>query len=162
MKLSILIPVYNEAGTILEILKRVQSASIDNIDKEIIVINDGSSDNTKSILDVSFSNNPDFKIIHLDKNLGKGYAVRKAIEIATGDIILTQDADLEYNPNDYPILIKPIIEGEAKVVYGSRWIKTHLRDVPFSLFKVARSERCDSTSISDIAEISRLFFRHNS
>jgi glycosyltransferase involved in cell wall biosynthesis len=117
MKLSILIPIYNERGTILEIARRVQSVPFD---KEIIAVDDGSTDGSHEIL--SQLEKDGVIVLHHDKNQGKGAAIRTALTRATGDIIVIQDADLEYDPRDYVQLVQPIIEGRAKVVYGSRFL----------------------------------------
>lgn len=124
-KLSIIIPVYNEKNTIEEVIRRVDIIDLGEIEKEIILINDGSDDGTEKILEKYIDK---YKIIFLKKNFGKGYAIRKGFEIASGDILLIQDADLEYNPNDYPKLLKPILNKEADVVYGSRFLDKTLRN----------------------------------
>jgi dolichol-phosphate mannosyltransferase len=117
---SIVVPVYNEQKTILKILERVRKSNTLGLVKEIIVVNDGSSDNTKEILD---SHRYKYvRVFHQERNQGKGSALRVGFAQASGDVILVQDADLEYNPKDYPILLKPIIDGVTKVVYGSRMI----------------------------------------
>ena len=116
-KLSILIPVYNERGTILELLKRVKSTPFK---KEILVVDDGSSDGTREIL--KGLKDPEISVTFHEKNKGKGAALRTAIERASGDIILIQDADLEYHPGDYPALLQPIQDGRADVVFGSRFL----------------------------------------
>jgi len=116
MKLSIIIPAYNEEKTIEEVIRRVKKSKIKNIKKEIIVIDDCSTDNTFKIV----SKIKGIKLIKNKKNLGKGGSVKKGFQISTGDILIIQDADLEYDPNDYWKLIKPIINKQAKVVYGSR------------------------------------------
>ncbi len=119
MRLSILMPIYNEENTIKEILRRVKEANVKNInDKEIIIINDGSTDGTKEILENI--EQPGIKIIHLNKNRGKGWAIREGMKSVTGDIVIIQDGDLEYNPDDYNDLIQPIIVDGYEVVYGSR------------------------------------------
>lgn len=116
MMLSILIPVYNEERTIKKILDVVKKVDIGDVKKEIVVVDDGSKDNTyKELKKVK-----GIKLYKHEKNQGKGAAIRTAIKYATGDIIIIQDADLEYDPKDYKKLIKPIIEGKTKVVYGSR------------------------------------------
>lgn len=115
MKLSVVIPVYNEEKTIIEIIKNVQDV---NIDKEIIIVDDGSTDKTKEILQGLKHN--DARVLFHDKNYGKGKALKTGFSATTGDIVIIQDADLEYDPNEYQRLIDPIAEGYADVVYGSR------------------------------------------
>lgn len=117
MKLSIIIPCYNEKDTILEIVERVKKADIGNIEKEIIIIDDCSTDGTKELIQKHLNTH---KIILNDVNLGKGACLRKGFSLITGDIVIIQDADLEYDPNDYLKLIRPIIEKKYKIVYGSR------------------------------------------
>ena len=126
MKLSIIIPCYNEQSTIKEIVQKINLQT--NINKEIIIIDDHSSDRTREILEKEVRNEVN-KIIFNDKNYGKGYSIRKGIENASGDCILIQDADLEYDPNDYDKLLSPIIHGDADVVYGSRFIGNDERRV---------------------------------
>lgn len=117
-KISIVIPVYNERRTVSEILKRVTKSDTLGLKKEIIIVDDGSTDGTSDILDRIVNKN--IIKIFFEKNKGKGYALRKGFEEVTGDIVLIQDSDLEYHPKDYPKLIRPFIDGEARVVYGSR------------------------------------------
>ncbi len=136
LKLSILMPVYNERSTIREILARVRAVPLEIngdiaivlhrpgpivLEKEIIVVDDGSTDGTREILEEE-EKVGDLRVFYHERNQGKGAAVRTAIQHATGDILLIQDADLEYDPRDYPTLLKPIIEGRAAVVYGSRFL----------------------------------------
>ena len=121
MKVSIIIPCYNEQSTIKEIIKRINSQT--NIEKEIIVVDDSSQDKTREIL-VRDLKDSVHKIILNEKNYGKGYSIKKGIENASGDCILIQDADLEYDPTDYNKLLQPIKNGIADVVYGSRFIGT--------------------------------------
>jgi len=121
MKLSIIIPAYNEEKTIQALLSKVKKADTGKIKKEIIVVEDGSSDKTRDILE---KEKGIIKVFH-KKNHGKGYAIRTGLRKAAGDIIIIQDADLEYNPNEYSKLLRPILEGKTKVVYGSRFLKKH-------------------------------------
>jgi len=141
-KLSIIIPVYNEKNTILKILQRIKEVDLGDIEKEIVIIDDYSIDGTREILkeftekhgyqqksaenypsnsvDISDNQSLILKVIYHNENLGKGSAIRTGIKYITGDIVLIQDADLEYDPQDYQKLIQPILDGEYKVVYGSR------------------------------------------
>lgn len=118
MKLSVIIPVFNEAKSIQEIIKRVKATKMAS---EIIVVDDGSVDGTRDILKKYDGKEKVHVILH-EKNQGKGAAVRTGIQAAKGEIMLIQDADLEYDPRDYPILLKPLVEGTADVVYGSRFL----------------------------------------
>ena len=121
MKISIIIPVFNEVKTINEIIQNVMNTPYN---KEVIVINDGSNDGTNEFLNDYKKYNP-IKLINLDKNHGKGYAVREGIKHVTGDIVLIQDADLEYHPDEYGTLIQKIVEDKADAVYGSRFLGAH-------------------------------------
>ena len=121
-KLTVVIPVYNECGTVEEVLKRVAKAPLR---KEVIVVDDGSDDGSREILERLSGNAglPDeLRIFFHARNRGKGAAVRTGIARATGDWILIQDADLEYDPRDYPLLLAPLLDGRADVVYGSRFL----------------------------------------
>lgn len=120
MKISIIIPCFNEEKTIAEMLKRVSSVDFGTTKTEIIVVNDGSTDATESELTNIKSKIPHLTVIHHKKNKGKGAAVVTGMKSATGDIIAIQDADLEYDPQFLPKLVKPILEKKAKVVYGTR------------------------------------------
>lgn len=117
MKLSIIIPVYNEKATILKLLDKVENVDI-GMDREIIIVDDCSTDGTRD----SLKNITKHKIFYHDSNKGKGSAIRTALKHVTGDIVLIQDADLEYKPEEYPLLLKPIMNGNADVVYGSRML----------------------------------------
>ena len=117
-KISIVIPVYNEEKYIAQVIKRVLKSKTGNLKKEIIVIDDGSTD--KSV--ASIKKIKGIMLIELKKNIGKGWAVKQGILKSTGDLVIVQDADLEYDPNDYPTLIEPFMKNDADVVYGSRFI----------------------------------------
>ncbi len=117
MKLSIVIPCYNEIETINKILKRVEAADIGPVEKEIVIVDDFSTDGTRELLR---SNGIPHKVIFHEQNKGKGYALRTGFQHVTGDVVIIQDADLEYDPNDYKQLIEPILRGECQVMYGSR------------------------------------------
>ena len=121
MKLSIVIPIYNEERTISDLVYAVQSANKLGLDNEILLVDDFSTDKTSEILTKIHSDNPSLIIVKHSFNQGKGAALRSAFQQVSGDIILIQDADLEYDPKEYPKLLKPIIENKADVVYGSRF-----------------------------------------
>ena len=118
MKLSVIIPIYNEINTLEEIIKRVQDTGLAD---EIVLIDDGSEDGTRELVK-KYESEEGFTVILQPKNMGKGAAVRRGFEAASGDIFLIQDADLEYNPKEYPKLLEPIQEGLSEVVYGSRFL----------------------------------------
>ncbi len=119
MKISVVIPCYNESKTIRDIVDAVKATPYD---KEIIIVDDGSTDGTREILERSYAGDPVVRLIFQPKNRGKGAAIRKGFDVASGDVVLVQDADLEYSPSDYPVLLWPIVEGKADVVYGSRFL----------------------------------------
>ena len=119
MKLSVIIPCFNEQDTVAVILDRVKNEK--TIEKEIIVVDDSSTDNSRKILE-NYKKDNEIKLILNHQNRGKGYSVKQGLKEATGDIILIQDADLEYSPSDYNNLIEPILYNHADVVYGSRFI----------------------------------------
>lgn len=117
MMVSIVMPVYNEAGSVEEMVRRVKETQID---KEILVVDDGSSDGTKDILQRMQEEDNNIKVFYHEENLGKGAALKTGFRHCRGEIVITQDADLEYDPREYEALIAPIIQGYADVVYGSR------------------------------------------
>jgi glycosyltransferase involved in cell wall biosynthesis len=119
-KLSIIIPCYNEKNSISEIINQVKNVDI-SLEKEIIVVDDFSTDGTREILKKLQESEQGIRILFNEKNMGKGYSIRDGFKHATGDIIIIQDADLEYEPNEYVVLLKPILNNEADVVYGSRF-----------------------------------------
>ena len=123
-KLSIVIPVYNEEKTILEILKRVEVVELPDLEKEIIIIDDGSTDGTKEILK---NLERQYKVLYHFNNQGKGAALRTGLRQVSGDFVIIQDADLEYNPQEYPRLLESIIQNKADIVYGSRNLKDNPR-----------------------------------
>jgi glycosyltransferase involved in cell wall biosynthesis len=122
-KLSIIIPVYNEEATILELLQRVIDVQlVNNIEKEIIIVNDASMDKSDELINDFLKSNTDIVYLKHTENKGKGAAIKTALEKVTGEYVIIQDADLEYNPNEYNDLLEPIIFANADVVYGSRFI----------------------------------------
>ena len=125
MKLSIVIPVYNEERTIGEVLERVWAVDLGAMEREVIIANDGSSDGTRRAIDASrWIGDPRVKSYDCPINLGKGAAVRIGLKFATGDILLVQDADTELDPNEYGRLLAPILEGRTDIVYGSRFLES--------------------------------------
>jgi glycosyltransferase involved in cell wall biosynthesis len=127
MKLTVIIPAYNEKNTIQEIVRRVKAMKM--VD-EIIIVDDGSTDGTRALI-ATMDGKENVKVILHEKNQGKGAAVRTGISTATGDVLMIQDADLEYDPREYPNLMKPIEEGLADVVYGSRFLGAPHRAILF-------------------------------
>jgi len=132
-RLSIIIPVYNEAATVAEIIRRVRAVSLAvsvgygdldgrvvELERELVVVDDGSTDGTREVLQ-AYEGEPDVVVVFHERNRGKGAAVRTGLDHATGDILVVQDADLEYDPRDYPAMLQPILEGRSQVVYGSRF-----------------------------------------
>jgi glycosyltransferase involved in cell wall biosynthesis len=121
--LSIIVPVFNENKTLLALLKKVQAVKLGGLQKQIIVVDDGSADGTREIL--KKMRKPGIEVYYHEKNKGKGAAIRTAIPHTKGDYVVVQDADLEYDPADYEKLLGPLLEGKADVVYGSRFMGTH-------------------------------------
>lgn len=133
LKLSIVMPVYNEMGTIAEILRRVRAVrlavpvgygpdddTVVEFEREVVIVDDGSTDGTRDVLR-ALEDEPDVVVVFHERNQGKGAAVRTGLRHASGDVMVVQDADLEYDPRDYPALLQPIVEGRSQVVYGSRF-----------------------------------------
>jgi glycosyltransferase involved in cell wall biosynthesis len=146
MKLSVIIPVFNEKNTIETLIEKVLKV---DIDKEIIVVDDFSTDGTRELLESKYELNANLRILYHERNMGKGFAIRTALGHVKGDIVLIQDADLEYDPKEYHKLLDPIINGKAKIVYGSRfykvnritfmknWIIRSLKNNPFEIIYIA-------------------------
>ena len=133
-RISVLIPAYNEAATIRQILEAVNSQKVDGVEFEVVVIDDGSTDGTSEILE----RNPQLysKFVRQPENLGKGGAVKAGLEVVTGDYVLFQDADLEYDPNEYAALLKPVLRFDADIVLGSRIIAPEYTRVHYFWHKV--------------------------
>jgi glycosyltransferase involved in cell wall biosynthesis len=121
MKLSIVIPVYNEAATLRKLVDKVAAVEV-GLDKEIVLVDDCSRDGTQDVLKALAEEHPDWKVAFHEVNQGKGAALRTGFKVATGDLVIIQDADLEYDPGEYPQLLKPILQGHADVVFGSRFL----------------------------------------
>lgn len=155
-KLSVVIPAYNEKGTIVEIIRRVKAV---DVDKEIIIVDDYSTDGTREILKGLASGGE--KVFFHERNMGKGAALRTGLKHATGDYIIVQDADLEYDPEDYLKLLAPVLKGRAEVVYGSRFTGEH-RDMFFhhwvgNKFLTLVTNILYNTTLSDMETCYKLF-----
>ncbi len=163
IKLSVLIPVYNEQSTILEIVERVQRISIS---KEVIIIDDGSTDGTRDLLQVIEQKYPNVIVIRQTRNLGKGKALRSGFAIAQGEYVIVQDADLEYDPLDYYKLIDPLEKKQADVVYGSRLRSTQAHRVLYFWHYIANKiltflcNMLTNLDLTDMETCFKVFRRH--
>lgn len=163
-KLSVVVPVFNEKNTVSEIINRILSAPSNDLEKEIIIIDDASTDGTREILQ-NLNHNSHIKVVHHDKNQGKGAALRTGFNHVTGDIIIVQDADLEYDPKEYPILLSPILENKADVVFGSRFHAGPRRALLFwhyfgNLFLTFFSNLLNNLNLSDMETGYKMFTRN--
>lgn len=165
-KLSIIVPAYNEGNTIHLILDKIKAVDLINkIDKEIIIVNDYSTDNTDAAINNYIAQNPNLKILYFKhkKNMGKGAALHTGIKKATGEYLVIQDADLEYDPNEYNDLLKPVINGFADVVYGSRFIGSNPHRILFfwhtigNKFLTALSNLLSNLNLTDMETCYKLF-----
>jgi len=127
MKLSIIIPVYNEQDSLEKIVERVAAVDFGSIDREIVISNDGSRDGTYQIIQSIQAKYPGIISYHSPTNLGKGAAVRQGIAISSGELITIQDADMELNPEEFPLLLEPLLDQKAQVVYGSRFLNSNVK-----------------------------------
>jgi len=164
--LSVLMPVFNEEKTIHEILDRISAVEMEDLCYEIVIVDDGSTDGSARLIEIYIKENSD-KNIHFhkqEKNMGKGSAISKCLEIATGDILLIQDADLEYDPRDYPKLLEPILDGRGQVVFGSRFLGGPHRVLFFwhycaNKFLTLLSNILNNLNVSDMETCYKVFTR---
>ena len=162
MKLSVIMPVYNERNTLRTVVDRVLSVPLDI---ELICVDDGSRDGSREILGELQSRHPSLRVLLQPENMGKGAALRRGIQEATGDFVVIQDADLEYDPNDYPYLLGPLIEAKADVVYGSRFLGSRPHRVLYFWHSVGNrlltllSNSLTNINLSDMETCYKMFRR---
>jgi glycosyltransferase involved in cell wall biosynthesis len=164
MKLSVIIPCYNERSTLSDLVKRVQSAHLpDGLDREIVIVDDCSEDGTRDL--IKTLDYPGIKALYHEKNSGKGAAIRTGLKNASGDIMVIQDADLEYDPDEYEKLLGPILDGRADVVYGSRFLTTNERRILYyfhylgNKFLTFVSDIFTNLNLSDMETCYKMFRR---
>jgi glycosyltransferase involved in cell wall biosynthesis len=163
MKLSVVIPCYNELNTIDAILEAVQKAPYP--DKEIILVDDCSRDGTREKIKAEIEPRGTVKVLYHDVNMGKGAALRSGFKAATGDVVIVQDADLEYDPNEYPSIVQPIMEGKADVVFGSRFMSGRPHRVVYfwhmmgNRFLTLLSNMCTNLNLTDMETCYKAFRR---
>jgi glycosyltransferase involved in cell wall biosynthesis len=164
MKLSVVIPVYNEAGTLLDIVRHIQAVDV-GMEKELVWIDDCSTDGSRDLLKNLEANHPEWIFIYHAVNQGKGAALRSGFAAARGDLILIQDADLEYDPQDYPALLAPLLQGHADVVYGSRFLGGGAHRVHYFWHYVGNrllttlSNMCTNLNLTDMEVCYKVFRR---
>jgi len=163
LTLSIVIPVYNERHTILPLMDAIRAVSLEGVTTRMIIVDDGSTDGTRELLhDIR---DPDVRVILHERNRGKGGAVRTGLAAAVGDYVVIQDADLEYDPRDYPRLLAPLVAGQADVVYGSRFLLDRPRPVVRYWHSLGNgaitflSNACTNLRFTDIATCYKMFTR---
>jgi glycosyltransferase involved in cell wall biosynthesis len=162
VKLSVVVPVYNERATIERIVAAIRAVPLPGLDREIVIVDDYSTDGTRDILG-RLGQEPGILVIHHERNQGKGAALRTGFAQATGDIVVVQDADLEYDPVEYPKLLQPIVDGTADVVYGSRFITGKpVSPMPLSSVLANRtltmlSNLCTGLSLTDMETCHKAF-----
>jgi glycosyltransferase involved in cell wall biosynthesis len=162
MKLSVVMPVYNEQATLQQVVARVLAVPLEI---ELICVDDGSSDGSREILSGLQASHPQIRVLFQPKNIGKGAALRRGIQEATGDYVIIQDADLEYDPSDYPALLHPLLEGKADVVYGSRFLGSGPHRVLYFWHSVANwlltllSNALTNINLSDMETCYKIFRR---
>ncbi|NLF08564.1 MAG: glycosyltransferase family 2 protein, partial [Pirellulaceae bacterium] len=161
LKISVVVPIYNEKSTVEEIVRRIRAVPIP---KEIILVDDGSTDGTRDVL-AAMDCRDDVRIVLHEKNSGKGAALKTGFSLVAGDIVIVQDADLEYNPSQYPRLIQPIVEGVADVVYGSRFVPVGPHRVLYYWHYVGNrlltmlSNMCTDLNLTDMETCYKVFRR---